>query len=134
MATVFELFLGVFNPIAIIYAIAAGLSFGATVLLYLVITHPPRLIVSTWASAIGASGVFVIAGTLFFAGQLAEIVARGDDLWPRALARMALWEVFAISVGIGLGFARSFAVKHRPTRVSTKVDDAELRVILDKYK
>ncbi len=128
----FDLFFDVFTAIGILYAITAGLVFGSTVLLYLVLKHPPRIIATTWQHAIGAGGVFVVAGTVYFIGQIVQVLAQGDLLLPRIIGRLALWEFFAVSVGIGLGISRSFASKRLITRRGIISDDKDYRIMLDK--
>lgn len=102
------LFFDVFNITAFAYAVASGLAFGSTALLYLTLRFPPKTPVKTKTLAFVSIVATAAAGTLFFAGQIVQAVAT-DPAWPRALARAALWEVFSVSIGIGLGFARSFA-------------------------
>lgn len=102
------LFFGVFEPIALLYALASGLAFGATVLLYLSLRFPQKIPLGTLQMGVLTAVFMALAGSLFFLGQIVQAFAT-DPNWPRALARGALWEIFSIGIGIGLGVARSFA-------------------------
>jgi hypothetical protein len=104
------LFFDVFGPTSIAYAIASGLAFGSTVILYISLRYPPRTPMSTRLLMLVTTLAAASAGSLFFAGQIVQAIAT-DPNWPRALARGALWEVFSVSIGVGLGIARSFAQK-----------------------
>jgi hypothetical protein len=103
-----DLFFDVFNPIAVVYAIATGITFGSTALLYLSLRFPPKNVMSTRLLATVVTTASIAAGTLFFAGQIVQAIAT-DPNWPRAFARLVLWEVFSLSIGAGLAVARSFA-------------------------
>jgi len=103
------LYLSVLDPIAVIYAVATGLAFGATAILYISLRYPPKVPMSTRLVATVVALASMTAGTLFFAGQVVEAYASGDQFWPRALARGTLWELFSLSIGVGLAIARSFA-------------------------
>lgn len=103
-----KLFFQVFDWVALSYAVATGIAFGATVILYITLRYPPKLPITTRRLAVVVGLATASAGTLFFAGQVAQALAT-DPLWPRAAARMALWEVFSVAIAVGLGVARSFA-------------------------
>lgn len=103
-----SLFFDVFNALAVAYAIATGVGFGATVLTYLSLRYPPKQVLSTKFAVILTITTAAALGSLFFAGQIVQAVAT-DPNWPRALARGALWEVFSVALGIGFGITRSFA-------------------------
>lgn len=103
-----SLFFDVFNLTAVLYAIAAGIGFGSTVLLYISLKFPAKTLLSPIRTGLLAAGASALAGTLFFAGQIVQAIAT-DPSWPRALARAALWELFAVGIGAGLGVAASFA-------------------------
>ncbi len=112
MSNELALFLDVFEPVAIIYAIGAGLSFGSTVLLYFTLKYPPKIPMRSDLLIVASIGATMLAGVFFFAGQVVQAYASGDPFWPRALGRAALWMVFSIGLGVGLTVSRSFA--HRP--------------------
>ncbi len=112
MSNEVALFLDVFEPVAITYALGAGLAFGSTVLLYYSLKYPPKIALSGTTLMIVAVGATMLAGVFFFAGQVVQAYTTGDPFWPRALARAALWMIFSIGLGVGLSVARSFA--HRP--------------------
>ncbi len=114
--TSLQLFLGVIEPIAVAYAVASGIAFGATVILWISLRYPPKVPMSNRV-AIGLTVLAAVtAGTLFFAGQIVQAYTTGDPFWPRALGRAVLWEVFSLSIGLGLGVARSFAHSAREIR------------------
>ena len=107
-----DLFFDVFSTIAVAYAIATGLAFGSTFLLWMSLKYTPAVALTSRKLGFLAAGATALAGTLFFAGQIVQAVAT-DPSWPRALARGALWEVFSIAIGCGLGFAHGFAERKR---------------------
>jgi cytochrome c biogenesis protein CcdA len=110
-----DLFFDVFNLIAVIYAIATGLTFGSTFLLYLSLRIPTKVPQSTRLLATLITITCVIMGTLFFAGQIVQAYT-SDPAWPRAFARLVLWEVFSVAVGAGFGISRSFAKAAQPDK------------------
>lgn len=107
-----SLFFDVFNLTAFLYAVAAGVAFGSTFLLYISLKFPGKTLLSPMKTGLLAVGASALAGTLFFAGQIVQAIAT-DPNWPRALARAALWEVFSVGIGVGLGVATSFAHPRR---------------------
>ncbi len=112
MSNEIALFRDVFEPVAITYALGAGLAFGSTVLLYFSLKYPSKTIMPAKLLIFVSISATALAGLFFFAGQVVQAYASGDPFWPRALARAALWMVFSIGLGTGLSIARSFA--HRP--------------------
>lgn len=102
-------FLSVFDLPGILYAIGSGILTGATLVLWISLRIPPRVPLSTRHSAAIAAGAMVLLGTMFYFGQISQAILSGDPMWPRALARYFLWDVFAIAIGVGLGISRSFA-------------------------
>ena len=110
-------FFAVFNSIAVLYAAATGVAFGASAILWISLRYPPKVPASTRLLAGLVMASAVSAGTLFFAGQIVQAIA-SDPNWLRALARGALWEIFSVSMGLGFGVAYSFAQrKPKPTQV-----------------
>ena len=115
-------FFDVFNPTSVAYALGAGLTFGASVLTFLTLHFPPRAHISTRAYAVMAATVSSTSGALFFAGQIVQADASGDPAWERPLARGVLWQLFAVGIGGGLGFARSFAQDREATEAEGTAD------------
>jgi hypothetical protein len=109
-----SLFFDVFDLLAVLYAVATGVLFGSTVLLYFSLKYPSKVLLSTKLAVSLTILSTAFLGTLFFAGQIVQAYAT-DPNWPRALGRAALWEVFSVALGLGFGVARSFA--HRRSTI-----------------
>jgi hypothetical protein len=104
-----SLFFDVFDPIAVLYALGAGIAFGSTVLLYTSLQFPLKLPMAASKMGLVAAVATGLAGFFFFAGQVVQAYASDDPLWPRALGRAGLWQVFSAAIGVGFSVARSFA-------------------------
>lgn len=108
MTDFWALLFNVVDGVAVLYAVASGLAIGSTFLLWLSLRFPMKILLPTLHLAVLAAAATAFVGTVFFAGQIVQALAT-DPNWPRALGRAFLWEIFSLSIGVGLGVARSFA-------------------------
>lgn len=123
---------GVWTPAVLTAAVASGLAFGFAILGP--IARWP-LFSSMAATAVQTAVLVAVAGVLagivFYVGQVTGAHADGDPLWWRIASRASIWGLYAICVGIGAGLSVAHDNHRRTERARRQALQERLRQLGD---